>query len=492
MTGRAHAKLPQIVLIAAASAALLAMAWAMAARVGVPYALEWQEPAMMEHALRLRAGEPLYIKPSVDFAPFPYPPLFYAFGSALMGVLGESLSALRAVSVLGVLLVFSSLLGSFRWLGGLAACGWFAATYGWTGFWLDVARVDSLGLGLGAVGLALVLRAEAANERALPAAFTGGVASALAVLAKQTQLGLAVALAVALLLRARHRRAGIAYLIALASVLVPTVAYLELSSDGAFLWTTVDLLRGSPFHAPAILGFWIESAWVLALPLALTVLAYATRARVTWSPGLVIGALALLGTAWLGRAHEGGFDNTLLPAALASAFVSGAALRGLLAAEDRRAPWLGAACATALMCVVFQDPRPAMPTDAHQEAYAVAAAKVAQLQATGEVWQPISALPSHSRGFAHKMAIVDVAKSLQIEEAQGLLVELTTALAAQRFAAIILDGPPRQLWGDLGSVIDASYRITGTLGAAELPNGEDLLKPITGAGVAPRVILTPR
>ena len=144
MTDRGATTYPRIVLGVAASVAVLVVLWAIAARVTVPFALEWQEPAMLEHALRVRSGEPLYVAPSVDFAPYPYPPLFHGLGAALMGVFGESLAVLRLVSLMGVALILGSLLLSFRWLAGWVACGLFAATYGWTGSWLDVARVDSL------------------------------------------------------------------------------------------------------------------------------------------------------------------------------------------------------------------------------------------------------------------------------------------------------------------------------------------------------------
>lgn len=414
MTEQGSTGLPRFLIGAAASVVVLVVAWAMAARLGVPFALEWQEPAMLEHVLRVRSGEPLYVMPTLDFAPFPYPPLFYWVGSLLTGILGETLVPLRLVSLLGVVLILGSLVASYRWLAGWAACGIFAATYGWTGFWLDVARVDSLALGLGAVAFGLALRAEAACRAAGASTSTAalsGVASALAVLAKQTQLGLAVALGIALLARSRSRRAGAAYAASLSAVLVPSVLILQASSDGAFLWTTVDLLRGSPFHGPAVLGFWVESAWMVALPLVLAAIARSMGAATGWSGCLVLGALALVATGWLGRAHEGGFDNTLLPVALASAFASAAALRGLLAARDPRGPWLGAIVTLVAMLMVFQDPRPAMPTAAAGDAYAAAVAEVEALQAKGEVWQPISALPSARRGYANKMAIVDLAKS---------------------------------------------------------------------------------
>ncbi len=489
--------------------ALVAVAATIAGRVTVPFALEWQEPAMVEHVLRVQRGAALYVEPTMDFAPFPYPPLFYWLGALGADMGGGALFALRLLSVLGLAAVLGSMLVSFRWMAGIVAAGWFASTYGWTGFWFDVARVDTLALGLGAVSWALVLRVErqpASSGVAASAAAAGF--SVLAVLTKQTQLGLAVGLAVALLVGARTRRAGLVYSGVLVGGLVAVVLWLEAQSAGRFLWTTVDLLRGSPFHGPAIWGFWVESFGVLALPVALATLARLAGGRSGWTPALVVGAAALVATGWAGRAHEGGFDNTLLPVALASAFACGGPLRWLLgtggepspgdAVPSMRWPWGAAVVTAAATLLVFQDPRPAIPTAEDRAAYDSAAVRIAELTERGDVWQPISAVPTDEPGFVHKMAIVDLAKSREVEAAAKLLAELRSTIAERRFAAIVVDALPRDGWGDLAPLIEAHYDVAERIGAAPgAASGTGARvraagTPVTGAPLKPRWILLPR
>jgi hypothetical protein len=519
--------LVRILALLPAALAIAALGTAMAFRVPAPFALEWQEPAMLEHSLRIAAGEPLYVRPSIEFAPFPYPPLFPLAGALSVSLLGPSLMALRLVSLLGIVLLGASLLRSFKGVAGVMVVGWWAATYGWSGFWVDVARVDTLALGLGAVAFALVLAVEGrATESSdgdgvaaggLWWAGAAGLASALAVLTKQTQLGLAVALAVVLLGRARTRRAGAVYLGAMLAVMVPIVLWLEHVSSGWFLWTTVDLLRGSPFHGPAVWEFWTESSLVLGVPLALGLLAHVVGAkdglgagpggssgpggwRSGWSPTLGLGCAALVLTGWIGRAHEGGFDNTLMPVALASAFACGGPLRRL--SLTRVPQVVGAALVAIAMAIHLPRIARVLPDAADHAAYSEACAKVEALRQAGPVWQPISALPSGAPGYIHKMAIVDLAKSRETTVAAELLSDLREALVGKQFAAVILAMPPREGWGDLAPLIEAHYEVTGRLGATTAPGGpggagpgagaRSALTPVTGAALAPRWILTPR
>ncbi|MEE8467409.1 MAG: hypothetical protein V3T22_03080, partial [Planctomycetota bacterium] len=69
-------------------------------RVGHPFELEWQEGGMLAHVERLVAGLPLYAEPSLEFAAFPYPPLFHWVAAASTGVVGTGFGALRLVSIL--------------------------------------------------------------------------------------------------------------------------------------------------------------------------------------------------------------------------------------------------------------------------------------------------------------------------------------------------------------------------------------------------------
>lgn len=118
-------------------------------RVAYPYELEWMEGGMLHQVLRVLHGEPLYGDPSLGFVPALYMPLYY-YVSALSALLvGENLFALRLVSVAASLathwLVYLIVLRTSRSvLSALLGLSLYALMFRHTGFWFDVARVDSL------------------------------------------------------------------------------------------------------------------------------------------------------------------------------------------------------------------------------------------------------------------------------------------------------------------------------------------------------------
>ena len=71
-----------------------------ALRVTYPFELEWQEGGMLDHVLRVLAGQPLYVEPSLEFIAFPYTPLYFHVSALACKVLGVGLPALRVVSIL--------------------------------------------------------------------------------------------------------------------------------------------------------------------------------------------------------------------------------------------------------------------------------------------------------------------------------------------------------------------------------------------------------
>ena len=446
---------------------------------------------MLEHALRIVRGDAVFVAPSIEFAPYPYPPLFHYFGAAATSLFGEGLPALRAVSLLGCALAALALFVSgFGW-GGVGGVGLLFSAFGWTGVWVDIGRVDSLAMGLIALAIACAIRAARSSRGAL----ASGVLAALAAMTKQTCLPVGAALALALLLRRPTRRAGVLLLSGWLAVLAPFSLWLEAATDGWFSFTVIDLLRGSPWHGPAITGFWVESIPVLALVLALGgLLAQGRSPGAKARPESLVVAFAfvsLLAAAWAGRAHEGGFDNTLWPMALGAAFASAFLLRGVLASgRAGRTVW-AAALTAACTLLLFQDPRDAVPTDADRTAYQAACAAVGTIE--GRVWQPISPLPSVAPGGVHRMAIVDLLKSRETAAATTFAAELAEALRQREFAAIVLDAPPRETWGDLGHLIDANYRFERTLGPPTgIGESREPLAPVTGAELAPRQLFVPR
>jgi len=136
---------------------------------------------------RILAGKPLYVRPSFDFIPQIYPPVYFYISGLVSKVIGNSFLPLRLVSIISTLsilvliyiLVYSQ---SRSKLGGLLGSGLFCATYELTGYWFDIARVDSLALALLLLSVYLLLKDN------LHTSIFGGIALTLACFTKQTML----------------------------------------------------------------------------------------------------------------------------------------------------------------------------------------------------------------------------------------------------------------------------------------------------------------
>ncbi|MEM1449105.1 MAG: glycosyltransferase family 39 protein [Planctomycetota bacterium] len=480
--------------------ALALLAWEIAGRVAFPYALEWQEAAMLEHSLRVAAGEALYVEPSPSFAPFPYPPLFHWLGATATALLGPTLPALRMVSVLSTVAVLGCVFALARRRGGapagLIASGVLAAAYTFTGQWLDVARVDALALALMAATL-LVATSGPALRGSIGAGVAAGLLACLAVLAKQIALPFAAALALGLAVRAVSRRAGIAMALATAGSVGASVLWLENASDGWFLFTTVDVLAGSPWHGPAVLGFWWECAVPFAPILVLFAVGRETRgerpedrgpdAPEPVSPALALGLVALVLVAWAGRAHEGGVRNTLLPAALAGALVAGpAAARAARLRPRVTALWVVALFGVLLLAYP-RSPRPSAADRAEAERLVQ---RIESLD--GPVWQPHGAVDPAVSGGVHAMTINDLLKSRESDAARRFVDALRSELEARRYAGVVLGVEPAE-WADL-EALWASYAVAERLDDVARGNEPEHVPftPPTGAPRRPRVLLLPR
>ena len=462
----------------------LAVAWAAVRAAAAltwlrhPFPLEWQEGAMYEHSARVAEGLPVYQAPAVDFTAFPYPPLFHWVGSLLVTGPGAGLPALRIVSALASIAVLGCLFAAGKRRGGVAAgllsAGLFVASEGWSGTWLLLARVDALFLALTAGSLLLGTSRAALGGSALAGALAG-VLGALAVLAKQVALGPLAALVAGLLLRRPSRRAGLAAGLAAGALLAAVTVALERSTEGWFGFHVVGVLAGSPWFAPAARGFPVEVLLAWAPLLVLWLLAAPERAH----PAERLALLALVAVAWVGRAHEGGYLNTLLPAALALAWVGGP----LAARAAASWPRLGPALAGALLIWLPVAHPPAAPPGG-AEAAAALAERIAGVD--GQVWQPHGTLDPRSRGGVHAMALVDLLKSREVEAAARLRSELSRALDERRFSAIVL-GVELSEWAEL-EALGRNYRVVDRLA----PEGGASPVPATGSPIGPRLWLEPR
>lgn len=202
---------PRLVLYVAAAAAAVRLAVFLSvalARLSFPWEVEFLEGLTIDYAITLLHGGNLYAPPSAHFAPNWYPPLHYVVSLAAFLLGGFSLATARAVSIASVLLAF----GLGAWLLRRSGASWTAVMlfvaaalsfYPSTGYWYDVARVDSLAAFLALAGVVALTSSGAQPSPA--ATWLGGALLALALFAKQTNVAV---VAGALLFLAIERDTG--------------------------------------------------------------------------------------------------------------------------------------------------------------------------------------------------------------------------------------------------------------------------------------------
>ena len=116
-----------------------------------PYELEWIEGSVLQHVVRVLQHKPLYVLPDMQYAPALYTPGYYYVAALFAKFFGAGLPTLRAVSFLASLLASLFVAGTVWQVTKslLAVCLSVlscAAIFPFSGYWFDVARVDSLWL----------------------------------------------------------------------------------------------------------------------------------------------------------------------------------------------------------------------------------------------------------------------------------------------------------------------------------------------------------
>jgi 4-amino-4-deoxy-L-arabinose transferase-like glycosyltransferase len=291
-------------------------------RLMYPYEIEWMEGAMMDHAIRILAGKPIYTAPSLDFVAWLYPPLYYYAVAAAMKLTGIGFFAGRIVSFLSTL--FTAL--SLGWivhritrnrLFAFLTIALYFATYHATGFYFDIVRNDAFFTFL------IVASALPAffNNRAAP--YLGGLILVLAFLTKQQAIFFLPPLLLFFWLR--NRKEGIAFAL---SAIIPGLLAVFLLNRATHGWSNyymfaiphakeVDfsVIRMVDVFPNYALGpFTISFLALLILPLLSK---KEKRGRLGfWASSaglLVMMSLAALIAGAFSLGNEGGYRNVMMP-----------------------------------------------------------------------------------------------------------------------------------------------------------------------------------
>jgi glycosyltransferase involved in cell wall biosynthesis len=299
-------------------------------RLGYHFELEWLEGGSVELVNRITHGHGIYTAPSLANVGWPYTPLYFYVAALVAKVIGVGFLPLRLVSFAaslgaGVALVAIVKRETSRLSAGLVAAGLFAAAYRESGDWYDLARVDSL-------FIALTLLALLAGRRAMTVR-AGVVVGFLCFLAFFTKQSAAVAVAFALVaLLVRRPKVGAAAIgVALAGVAASTLI-MDALTGGWYRYYVFDELASQGRSRITLAVFLRDDLWHLSHPVVIvTIIALVVvLARRSGEDrfGLLYWAaagLGLLASAWLGRAHAGGYVDTLIPAFAALALAGGLA-----------------------------------------------------------------------------------------------------------------------------------------------------------------------
>ncbi|MEO8377501.1 MAG: hypothetical protein ABI579_07505, partial [Candidatus Sumerlaeota bacterium] len=133
-------------------------------RLGVPFELEWNEGQSGEQAWRFEHGMPLYPKPDQNWVPYMYAPFYHMVWGTIMKVtqvhtlgMGRIISFLATIAT-GMAIFMIVWDRARRAIPPLFAAFLYFAYFKPSGYWYDLARVDSLAFGLCAWGMYLTLK----------------------------------------------------------------------------------------------------------------------------------------------------------------------------------------------------------------------------------------------------------------------------------------------------------------------------------------------
>lgn len=421
-------------------------------RIRYPFELEWLEGGMVDHVRRILSGQKLYVSPTMEFTPFMYTPLYLYLSAAVSEIIGIGFLPLRLVSFAASLGCFAVIFGFVKRETGnvysaILAAGMFAATYRIGGAWFDIARDDTLFVFLALLAIYLIRFYDSWSSYVL-----AGILISLSFLTKQAALTVAAPMALYCVI-ANWRRA--IFFIGTAVVfIVGSTILLDRIHDGWYSFYVFDLPAEHYLLKARYIFFWVDDllaplpvACVVSVVYLLSLFSSASRKKAAFYTLMAVG---MIGTAWLGRLHSGGYVNALIPGFAFISILFGLGFHGLTDYFQGKASASNGGVAVAatflyLVCAaqlggLLYNPKEQIPTRRDLDAGWSFVKMMKGID--GEIYLPGHGfLPTYAgkRSYAHAAAVADVLRSKECPEKKQLLGEIKDAVRQRKFKAIILD-----------------------------------------------------
>jgi hypothetical protein len=330
-----------VAFVALPAAAIAALAWIVARQLPYGAELHGFEAALLDHARRWRDGAPVYGPPDILFTPLLYAPGFWWATAAVGVVVGLDLTAARVVSALALVGAMACLFDLARrltgdWRHGVLAAGLYAATFAVAQGRAALGLVDGPATALALAAAVALLRMR--NRRG---AAVAGLLLVATVFTKQNMMVVVLAAGIWTMLYRRDLLVPLVVVTAIAGLGLG--AWLILSTDGWFATYVIRIPMAVPWRWSALGGFPLSDlrpVWPALLVVAAAVLWPRRAGERVSSPEALVALLvaALLASSWLGRLHQGGHVNALIPAMAGVSLALAIAAHGLaprLAAVSR-------------------------------------------------------------------------------------------------------------------------------------------------------------
>jgi hypothetical protein len=353
-------------------------------RLAYPFSIDWLEANTYLHVTRVLDQQPLYLPPSYEFIPLLYTPLYYYISAAIAVGTGQVMLAMRLTSFAASLLACAMLYAICRTRragrpASIVAVGLFSGSYAISGYWFDIAKMDSLFLAL--LLAAYALASVRARRDKLVGALAGIVAF-LACAAKQQAL-LAVFFVILALLLERRWGKALCLSIAFAVPLGSFILVMNATTAGWF-WFYVYTIPAAHPLLPDVLrhDFWVTNVGA-NYPLLMAAMAIAAIVTGVWrrrgdlaDPAvfMLTFVLPLSTISLLSMAHQWGWINNLMPLSAAMAGAGAMAYQQVATRMARadppsRALTSGYGLVVSLILTQFiwmsYDPRPQLPSSAN-------------------------------------------------------------------------------------------------------------------------------
>lgn len=450
-------------LVAVLAAALILIYLRIAvATIGYPYPLEWMEGGAVDVIGRVVDGAPIYTRPTAEYVPYLYPPLYYIAGAVAASAIGVDFAAARAVSFAAICCAGVLIAGFVRREGGsrvdaLAAAGLFAGSFDHADRVFHLARVDSLSVML-VLAAWYVWRVVPGRRGALVA----GAVFWLAFMTKQTAATI-VALACPILLLAEPRRTLMLALSFSILVAVTTLA-MDRVTQG---WWSYFIFRLPSLHEwlPRMSWWFVRYDVGPVVPIACAgaaVLVVAWRHDRRRAAAYLALTASAAGASLLSRMHSGGAANVLLPLFAALSIVLPLAVHAVR--TEYRSKAAGAAALIALaaqLAWLTRVPAGAVPTAADRAAGDRYVAFLAAVPGQVLIWhQRFVETRAGKRSWGLEMAAEDILRSSDSKTADALKSDVIAAFERDRtlsavdppdwLRAAVPFGPPVTLFADSG------------------------------------------